>query len=325
MGSITVTDGHFTQEQLDELELGTNYALHVRGFYPSEWCRKITPLILARGIGAYDHDTIGPDGQIVTHDYGVDYMTGLPPLSKALTNNEVYNAYANEALGFEDHYTALNREVYERFAVPNSSRPLDRPVLPREHLLHAFYNAGITTEIPEINYDEPSVDPALLSISDRYRRTPHDLSLKIRAGMFRITRPNAAVMEEHPHMDTLDLYFNDCSQIGANIYLQMPEQGGEVVIYDVPHAFQAEDVKAVEADKEAFTRIIENSEAQIIRPEEGDLVLINTRVPHAVIAYQDPSRLRVSFNMFLASRWTPNIPATHPQAGARDPDFFVFS
>jgi hypothetical protein len=102
--------------------------------------------------------------------------------------------------------------------------------------------------------------------------------------------------EEQPHCDSLPPDFNLEGQFSANIYLAIPPSGGEVEIWDVPPLSSAE---IANADPERNWRA-ELPPSFLVKPLMGDLLLINTRRPHAVRSFDQG--VRVSIQVFIGYR-----------------------
>lgn len=112
--------------------------------------------------------------------------------------------------------------------------------------------------------------------------------------------------ELQPHCDSVPTeYVNLIGQFSANIYLSVPETGGALEIWDVPPI---------------PTNVIHHSDPHkdwrselpgsiIVKPEQGDLLLFNTRRPHAITRF--PEGTRVASQCFIGlhenhalSMWT---------------------
>jgi hypothetical protein len=110
------------------------------------------------------------------------------------------------------------------------------------------------------------------------------------AGIGRITRPNALKLEEQPHFDTLPQEYGLEQQFGVNIYLAVPEKGGELEIWD--HTpMTADQVSSEDLNKDWRSEL---GDSYRIVPQQGDLVVINTGRAHAVRRFQNGSRISIS-------------------------------
>lgn len=98
-------------------------------------------------------------------------------------------------------------------------------------------------------------------------------------GIFRVMRgndPNAKNLELKPHIDTVPRHILDIKhQCSANIYLDVPAIGGELVVYG------------------------DDGTLDIIKPSVRDLILISTERYHSVNSFREGSR--ITDNNFFAS------------------------
>lgn len=100
--------------------------------------------------------------------------------------------------------------------------------------------------------------------------------------------------EKQPHFDSLPKHIRNLEkQYSANIYMDIPEMGGELEIWDVP-PFTHEDV--VEADIHKDWRSILPLPL-VLKPKPGELILFNTRRPHAVRGFK--RGIRSSIQCFI--------------------------
>merc|ERR1719436_459860 len=83
-------------------------------------------------------------------------------------------------------------------------------------------------------------------------------------------------------------------QFAANVYLDVPERGGELEIWDVePLSCDA----IVQLDQSKDIRSQLPTDSIKVRPVKGDLLLFNTRRPHAVCPF--PNGTRTSMQTFI--------------------------
>lgn len=116
---------------------------------------------------------------------------------------------------------------------------------------------------------------------------------KMFAGIARITLPNANLLENKPHYDSLPEKYQVKGQLGANFYLEVPEKGGELEVWDLK-ALNPSEIKNL-CDNQDFQS--ESIKSYTIKPKQGDLVIINTRKPHAVKTFSQGNR--ISLNCFI--------------------------
>ena len=144
--------------------------------------------------------------------------------------------------------------------------------------------------------------PGELSPFDRFRleldetwRGPVGLASfedkKLMAGIVRVmNRPDESeLISAQPHVDLLPQRYADLQgQFAVNIYLRVPEQGGYLELWDAPV------VKHENADDvcSGDWRSRLNS-STYIKPEQGDLIIFNSRVPHAVSGFSNGPRVSI--------------------------------
>lgn len=114
-------------------------------------------------------------------------------------------------------------------------------------------------------------------------------------GIIRAMFPETAHLSETvPHVDCLPRSIADLEhQFSANIYLQTPPSGGELVIWDTP-AFAYDEVKHFEGAQLPEQRL---QKPLRIQPRKNELVIINTRRPHAICGFD--SGTRISMQSFI--------------------------
>jgi hypothetical protein len=92
----------------------------------------------------------------------------------------------------------------------------------------------------------------------------------------------------------------DSPRLSSNIYLRVPKSGGELRIW--PLKLDAKTarspyytlIKAVTFDRHIQEVLHHNlPEPFVIRPQEGDLIIIDSARPHAVAGFQEGSRMSI--------------------------------
>lgn len=109
---------------------------------------------------------------------------------------------------------------------------------------------------------------------------------KMRAGVIRLMQAeHSHLSDEQPHYDALPLEIAKLdSQLAANIYLKTPKGlGGELELWDV-------------TPLEPMTVVPDNWRESLptsikIKPEQGDLVIFNCRLPHAISSFSIGERI----------------------------------
>ena len=108
------------------------------------------------------------------------------------------------------------------------------------------------------------------------------------SGIGRVTVPGKdSLLEKLPHVDGTWPYEKHFS---ANVYLYVPNTGGELEVFHKPE-LTAKEVGEVNSDRD-FRQ--EGWPSTLIKPRLGDLILINTRRPHAVKTYEKGIRVSVA-------------------------------
>lgn len=125
---------------------------------------------------------------------------------------------------------------------------------------------------------------------------------KMFVGLSRMVEPNTTFLAHH------DIFRDDApetiesesiiSQFGANIYIQMPEVGGELLMWH-------KNMTTAEFDLKRNAEYGINIDALpcpdiVVKPKTGDLLIFDSHKLHAVSSPRDRSRLALSF--FIAYR-----------------------
>ena len=121
------------------------------------------------------------------------------------------------------------------------------------------------------------------------------------AGIFRIY-PASNCSEVLPHQDVLSWEVDSkiarglYGQMGWNIYIDMPSNGGELFLYDLK--FDKSEFEHIAGDSYGLTWQCAGEPMEIIKPKIGELILINSRRVHAV-QKADGVGSRVTLSGFL--------------------------
>lgn len=222
-------------------------------FLPAQACRGIVATLLQRPRKAYTHE-IYEGGRPVYLHYGVDRI-GTP-------FNTTYHQHPDSPA-----FTAYHRDAHHHMRMMERvCRPFGgNPILRLIEGLHETYPHGA-------------------AIAEFHGR-------KMFSGIIRIMEPHLEGkerLEDQPHFDSLPPGFHPIhSQLSANIYLAVPDAeeenasgpaGGELELWDVPPV-PASDIESFSPDTDWRSRL---PESHRIVPRLGELILINTRRPHAV-------------------------------------------
>ncbi len=143
------------------------------------------------------------------------------------------------------------------------------------------------------------IDKVRLELDETW---PHGANLghfdnqKLYAGIGRvIDAEHSKLSEDTPHVDYLvSKQVSFCKQLSAIVYLTVPENGGELEIWDIanpPKVFTKNWRKTV-------------PDPLLIRPKRGELIIINTEKPHAIRQFDAGNR--ISIQCFIG--YNPNQP-----------------
>jgi hypothetical protein len=112
---------------------------------------------------------------------------------------------------------------------------------------------------------------------------------KMFVGIGRVMKPELSQMSEYqPHWDSVPTqYANLLGQFSANVYLAVPDEGGELEIWDIePLPTSIIHHNDPERDWRA-----ELPPSIRLKPDKGDLLLFNTRRPHAITRFDGATRV----------------------------------
>jgi hypothetical protein len=183
----------------------------------------------------------------------------------------------------------------DRVGVPFNSvygTPLDSPKRKLYYDQAAKYIQMIRESIDP--YTTP-VDKLRLQLDEIWPNGAHVAKFsgqKMFAGIGRIMSSSTSKMsEEQPHFDCLPLeeYPLD-KQLAANVYLSVPDSEGELEVWNVPECKPEQDVPA------DWRSVL--PESVLIKPKEGDLILVNPRQPHAIRGFKG-DKDRVTMQCFI--------------------------
>lgn len=124
------------------------------------------------------------------------------------------------------------------------------------------------------------------------------------AGLIRVFEPNAFAEPHQDHLDwdaSIHEIYGDAiysKQIAANVYLHMPQSGGELVIW--PHSLSRIEYEARRIPGSYGVDISGFSDPLVIKPEVGELILFNARNTHRVDA--PTAGKRVTASVFVGYR-----------------------
>lgn len=127
---------------------------------------------------------------------------------------------------------------------------------------------------------------------------PHAVSLgyfekrKMFAGMLRVMqRPDATErISKQPHVDFLPEQFEELAgQFTVNIYLKTTDHGGDLELWNVP-PLQSSQARELETNYDWRSQL---PKPLLIKPHAGDLIMFNSRCPHAVTSFTQGQRVSI--------------------------------
>lgn len=238
------TEKELTVQNLEALVNDEILALVVPGYYDAWMCDQLAQKILASNqLQRYTHEV--QNGQSLLQLYfGVDRL-GMP-FNSTYNDEEMVSRYYDEA---SKGIKALRKLAHNGFS------PIDRL---------------------RLELDEMFPDGATIATFE---------GRKMLAGISRITNAHLSYLSaEEPHYDALpEKYARLDTQLAANVYLRVPQRGGELELWDIsplPPLFEAPSNWRAQLP-----------EPHVIQPQQGDLVIFNCRRPHAIGEFEGPARV----------------------------------
>lgn len=233
-------------KSLDLLINNEIIALIITNYYQPELCDSLSyKLLESQNIQTYTHETIEND-KIEQKYYGVNRV-GTP-------FNMTYNLTQKDLIERYYHDAAFGIETMRSFCYPALS-PIDKL---------------------RLELDENFLPGATVA---------HFQNKKMLAGIGRISLASLSYLsEEQPHFDALPLKYATLDvQLAANIYLKVPDEGGDLELWNVP--------SLTPLSKVASDWRSELPPSIKIKPRKGDLIIFNCRKPHAICAFKGNERV----------------------------------
>ncbi|CAL1274078.1 unnamed protein product [Larinioides sclopetarius] len=254
---LVIEATELTADALKELFDDKICVLWVRNYVPKEVCEKLDAFLQEKGSEPYTHE-IRKGGKVDLQYFGVNRY-GCPL-------NSIYT-----------DATGKNLKKYLTLALP-TIRSIRKAAAPYLTPIDKF----------RVELDEAWSKKANVAILNGH---------KAFCGIGRIMPTSLSELSEvQPHFDAVptSCFPNIYKQFTANFYLNVPDEGGELEIWNVPPLNITE--------MESFS-IPENWRSLLpasmkVKPEQGDLVLFNTRRPHAITKFSGQSP-RVSIQTFI--------------------------
>lgn len=251
MSRIKTVD-QITPDILAEMFNQDLLAIRVPNYIGPSLCDELSQwFIQAKDLECYHHD-ITINGNINYIDYGVDRL--------GVSYNVTFGKDENST-EFKRYYDTALSTIHEiRKACQGRLAPIDK-----------F----------RLEIDENWVHGASIASFDKKNMT---------LGIGRVmNRPEKSHMTEiQPHIDLLPPNISDIiGQYSVNIYLSLPTLGGELELWDVP-PIPTNEALLMQNDYDWRS---EYPDSTLITPTKGELILINTRRPHAIRAFSSGDRV----------------------------------
>ena len=175
--------------------------------------------------------------------------------------------------------------------------------LGKKEIEDRYFASAISLNRELRNLSKPNIFPLdkfRLELDEAWYSGASLLRFGSKALRFGICRVWDVGAEGLPHQDILrrevpGLPFikNQKSQLGVNVYLRTANEGGELEIWD--HFFSEEDCKQLNIDGSyGFSRNDLPLASQVIKPECGDLIIVNTTRVHAIRKIISGQRITLS-------------------------------
>lgn len=244
------------EESLECLIAGESLAIIVKNYYnTTDAIRLYENIKKSNRIEKYTHELV-EDNKVVQKYFGVDRI-GNP-------FNSIYN---------ENDNSSLVKEYYDQ-----SKKSIS---------LIRSYTAPAITPIDKLRLELDEIYVHGANIASFQNR-------KMLAGICRISYSEMSHLSaDQPHFDALPEKF--CfldEQFAANIYLEVPKEGGELELWDVPAMSPLS-----EAPDDWRSEL---PPSILIKPELGDLIIFNCRRPHAIERFD--AGLRITMQTFIGYR-----------------------
>ena len=166
-----------------------------------------------------------------------------------------------------------------------------------DFLVQKYYDEALSTIIEIRNACSPFLAPI-----DKLRLLLDELHIygaqlarfegkPMLAGIARITRAKARRLEEQPHFDHLPpRYYGLDRQFSANVYLTVPKKGGELELWSHTPLTPTQ-ISSAAPNKDWRSEL---GKSVWLKPQQGDLIIINTQRAHAVRTFHKGSRISIS-------------------------------
>jgi hypothetical protein len=221
-------------------------ALIITNYYQPELCDSLSyKLLKSQNINPYSHEIV-ENNKVIHKNYGVNRVGTPFNLTYNLTQNDLLEKYYLDA--------AEGIETMRSYCYPALS-PIDKL---------------------RLELDENFLPGATVA---------HFQNKKMLAGIGRISIASLSYLSEvQPHFDALPLKYALLDvQLAANIYLKVPDEGGDLELWNVS--------SLTPLSKVAPDWRSELPPSIKIKPRKGDLIVFNCRKPHAICAFKGDERV----------------------------------
>ena len=228
-------------------------AIRVPNYAESEMCNNLSNWFLKSDNIEEYHHEVRVDNKVKYLKYGVGRV--------GIAYNTTYNKPADSAENKRYHDEALSGIRSLREAMHPYMSPIDKLRLELDELW--TYNASVAAFEGK----------------------------KMFVGIGRVMRPETShLAETQPHFDSVPEKLSMLAgQFSANIYLKLPPSGGELELWDIP-PLPITEIDNADLDTDWRSNL---PQSLLIKPEKGDLILINTRRAHAVRKFDEGERATV--------------------------------
>ncbi len=276
-----------TLEVLQELFSGKVAAVVIPDYCPSGLILKVFEYLDNQSGIDYTHELYDPDtGHMRYQSYGVTRVgealntiyreLSVPYDQRTLRENQAIESYLNEC----PKAVRSLRRACEPYPAPTDKLRLE---------LDDLWPWG--AHVGSILCKGPDANPS-----------------KLYSGIGRLMRggdPAMANLESQPHFDCLPPHLIDIEcQFSANIYVSVPTAGGQLELWPQAKPLAFDEIERTAAGTDWRAKLaqeaVQQSPSVLIQPRLGDLILLNTRMPHAVRQFD--SGKRYSIQTFLGYR-----------------------
>lgn len=259
-----MTDGSDLLQIRDELELqdlqrliaGQICILVVKKYISVKCLKSLQKFVFSEPTSPYTHEVTEPKG--ITHlYYGVDRI-GFP-----------FN------LTFGTSQQSQAKEQYYKAALP-TIRAIRNSCLP------------YLTPIDRLRMELDEIWPKGANIATFEGK-------KMFVGIFRLMNPELSSGSENPHFDALPKHvFKLDGQFAANMFISVPEIGGETEVWNLPPMSPTENLDVQDGPwRDTVPKPIS------YKPEVADLVIFSSLRPHAIRRFA--AGHRISLQCFIGS------------------------